>query len=118
MDSPRPWVPSKEDAAQTGLENVEHDGYRPHRGTDDERHGDGQGHQQLCIGCSIRPGTAMPLTVLVTQMDNGTLVLQGRPDGPHVYLSSADALPLRRKLAVAFERIGLTAAGNGQGEAP
>jgi hypothetical protein len=44
----------------------------------------------------------VPSTVLVTALDNGTLVLQGRPDGPRVYLSPADAAPLTRELAVAF----------------
>jgi hypothetical protein len=97
---------------------VEHEGPRPHRGTDDERHGDGQDHQQLGTSRDVPLGTAMPPTVLLTQMDNGALILQGRPDGPRVYLSSANALPLKRKLAVAFERIELTAEGDGHGEAP
>jgi len=44
----------------------------------------------------------MPSTVLITEMDNGALILQGRPDGPRVYLSRANALPLRRELAAAF----------------
>ncbi|MCA1702469.1 MAG: hypothetical protein LC808_04055 [Actinobacteria bacterium] len=97
---------------------MEHEGYRPHRGTDDERHGDGQDHQQLGIERDVRPGTAMPPTVLVTQLDNGALVLQGRPDGPRGYLTPADALPLKRELAAAFQRIELTTAGDNQGEAP
>jgi hypothetical protein len=85
-----------------------------HRGTDDERHSDGQDRQQLGIGRSLRPGTATPPTVLLTELDNGVLVIQGRPDGPRVYLSAADVLPLKRELAVAFERIELTAAGDDQ----
>jgi hypothetical protein len=87
-----------------------------HRGTDDEGHGDGQ--DQLGIRRGVRPGTAMPPTVLLTELDNGTLVLQGRPDGPRGYLTPADALPLKRELAGAFERIELTAAADDQGEAP
>ncbi|MGH3548575.1 MAG: hypothetical protein ACRDQU_10800 [Pseudonocardiaceae bacterium] len=47
------------------------------------------------------PG-AMPPTVLVTEMDNGAVILQGRPDGPRVYLSRAEAVPLKRELAAAF----------------
>ena len=61
MDSPRSWVPSKEDVTQTGREHVEHEGYWPHRGIAEARHGDGQDHQQLGIGCSIRPGIVMSL---------------------------------------------------------
>lgn len=53
---------------------------------------------------SIRPCTTVPPTVLVTELDNGAMILHGRPDGPRVYLSPADAIPLRRELAAAFER--------------
>jgi hypothetical protein len=42
--------------------------------------------------------------VLVTELDTGELVIQGRPDGPRVRLSPDDALPLRWELAAAFER--------------
>ena len=56
----------------------------------------------------------MPPTVLLTELDNGTLVLQGRPDGPRVRLSSADAVPLKRELAAALERT----TADDQGEAP
>lgn len=96
---------------------MEHEGNRPHRGTD-ERHGDCQDHQQLGTGRSVRPVTAMPPTVLLTQLDSGALVIQGRPDGPRVRLSPADSLPLKQELAVAFERIELLVAGDNQGEAP
>jgi hypothetical protein len=44
----------------------------------------------------------MPPTVLVTGLDNDTLILQGRPDGPRRYLSPEDAVPLRRELARAI----------------
>ena len=47
-------------------------------------------------------GTAMPPTVLVTEMDTGALVVQGRPDGPRVYLTPVEAVALRRELATAF----------------
>jgi hypothetical protein len=60
---------------------------------------------QLCgISRTIRPRTAVPFTVLVTELDNGALILQGRSDGPRVYLGQADALPLRRELAAAYGR--------------
>lgn len=93
---------------------MEYEGYQPYQSTDDERHGGGQGHEQLGIGRGLRPGTAMPPTVLLTELDNGTLVLQGRPDGPRVRLSSADAVPLKRDLAAALERT----RADDQGEAP
>lgn len=95
---------------------MEHEGKRPHTGTDDERHGDGQDHRQLDIGRSIRPGVSMPPTVLITELDNGSLILQGRPDGPRAHLSPDDAVPLRQELARAFSRIDLTPC-DGQGEA-
>jgi hypothetical protein len=55
---------------------------------------DGQGLRSRCLG------TTMPPTVLVTELDDGVLILQGRPDGPRVHLSRVDALPLRLELAV------------------
>jgi hypothetical protein len=57
-------------------------------------------------------------TVLVTELDNGTLIVQGRPDGPRVWLEPDEAAPLKRELAAAFDRFELAAAGSGQGEAP
>ena len=53
---------------------------------------------------SIRPGIAVPHTVLLTELDNGSLILQGRPNGPRAYLSPAKAIPLRRELVAAFRR--------------
>ncbi len=53
-------------------------------------------------GRSIRPGTAVPSKVLVSTMGDGSLLLEGWREGPSAYLSPADALPLRRQLAVAF----------------
>ncbi len=72
---------------------------------EDQGQGDGNGqHQptQPTSEHSIQHAAAMPPTVLVTEMDNGALILQGRPDGPRVHLSRADALPLRRELAAAL----------------
>ncbi|MDQ2883614.1 MAG: hypothetical protein M3Y48_21270 [Actinomycetota bacterium] len=50
----------------------------------------------------IRPGTLVPPTVLVVNMGDGSLVLQTWRDGPSVYLSPADAVPLCRELSTAF----------------
>lgn len=66
--------------------------------------GQGEGDGQCDIGRSFRAGTAMPPTVLVTELESGELVIQGRPDGPRVRLSPSDAPPLRWELAAAFER--------------
>lgn len=66
-------------------------------------HGEDIGEQPpRGIGRSLRRKVSMPSTVLITALDNGTLILQGRPDGPRVYLSQADAVSLRRELAQAF----------------
>ncbi len=66
--------------------------------------GDGSGELSslLDVSCGIHPSVSVPPTVLVTEMDTGALVLQGRRDGPRVHLSSKDAVPLRRELAAAF----------------
>lgn len=77
---------------------MEHEGNRPHRDTADEPRDDGRELQER----GIRPGTAVPPTVLVTELDNGTLILQGRPDGPRVSLKPDEAVPLKRTLARAF----------------
>ncbi len=53
-------------------------------------------------GRSIRPGTAVPSRVLVSDMGDSSLLLEGWREGPRAYLSPADALPLRRQLTVAF----------------
>ena len=65
----------------------------------------------------ILPRTGMPPTVLMTELNDGTLVLQGRPDGPRAYLEQAEAIPLKRELTAAFERTRLAAAGDDQGDA-
>ncbi|MGH3780108.1 MAG: hypothetical protein ACRDRO_05600 [Pseudonocardiaceae bacterium] len=61
-------------------------------------------------GRSIRPRMAMSPTFLVTELDNGALIIQGRPDEPRVYLRPVDSMPLRRELAAAF--------GSAQGTLP
>ncbi|MGH3828451.1 MAG: hypothetical protein ACRDQX_14970 [Pseudonocardiaceae bacterium] len=54
------------------------------------------------IGYCIRPGTAVPPTVLVANMDGGALFLQGWRVGPSAYVCAADSAPLREALAAAF----------------
>jgi hypothetical protein len=78
------------DTTQKGIEHVEHQGIQPHQNTDDQRHGDGQDHQQRGVGRSIRPGMAVPTTVLVADMGDESLFLQGWRDGPSAYLSPAE----------------------------
>jgi hypothetical protein len=88
---------------------------RAEHDANDERRGDGQA-QQPDIRISIRPKMAVQPTVLVTELDNGTPILQGRPDGPRVWLEPDDAAPLKRELVAAFDRFELAAAGNDQGD--
>jgi hypothetical protein len=76
----------------------------------------GQDHQQLGIGRSIRPGTAAPTTVLVADMGDGSLLLEGWREGPSAYLCPTDAAPLRHELAKAFGSTDLTP-GSSEGEA-
>lgn len=56
----------------------------------------------LGIGRSIRPGIAVPATVLVVDMGGEALYLAGWRQGPSAYLTPQDAAPLRRELARAF----------------
>lgn len=77
---------------------MEHQGIQPHHNTDDQR----QNKQQHGIGRNIRPSTAVPPTVLVADMGDGPLFLQGRRDGPSAYLSLADAVALRQELTADF----------------
>jgi hypothetical protein len=92
---------SKEDVSQTGSEHVHHDGNRPEGRSGDHPRSTDQ-PAQLGIGHSIRPGTTVPSTVLVADMCDGGLFLQGWRDGPIAYLSPSDASALRRELAAAF----------------
>jgi hypothetical protein len=64
--------------------------------------GDGNGKQMQAsstTGRSIRPGTAVPGSVLVSDMGDGSLLLEDWRDEPSAYLSLADAVPFRRELA-------------------
>lgn len=82
---------------------MQHGDIQPEQGFAWFGHGDGHSEQTPSgIGCSIRPGTAVPPTVLVADMGDGSLLLEGWRDGPSAYLSVADAIPLRRELARAF----------------
>ncbi len=45
------------------------------------------------IGYCVRPGAAVPPTVLVADMGDGALVLQGWRVGPSAYVCAADAGP-------------------------
>jgi hypothetical protein len=81
---------------------VHHEGNRADQDTEVIRHGEGTDRDQLGVESDIRSGTAVPPTVLVTEMDHGALILQDRPDGPRVYLGPGDAIALRRELISAF----------------
>jgi hypothetical protein len=123
MDPPLPPVRRSpvlgaihENARQTGLEQVQHRDDRADHDANDEHHSDEQ-NQQLGSRIDIPTEMPMPPTVLVTELHNGTLILQGRPDGPRVWLEPDEALPLRRALARAFGSPDLVSS-SGQGEAP
>ncbi|MGQ0718183.1 MAG: hypothetical protein ACT4NP_12920 [Pseudonocardiales bacterium] len=90
---------------------MEQDGSRIGQDTDDVHDGDGQDQRQHGIRRSIRPGTIAPLTVLVADMGDGSLFLEGWRDGPSAYLSPPDALPLRRELIRAFDSTVLPPSG-------
>lgn len=96
-----------------GYEDVQHGDDRP--GFEWFRSGDGE-QASSGGGRSIRPGTAVPSRVLVSDMGDGSLLLEGWREGPSAYLSPADALPFRRQLAVAFGSSRLTCRSGGQGE--
>ena len=66
------------------------------------RHGDGRG-ERIDSDYSLQSCATMPATVLVTELDDGTFVLQGRPDGPRVWLDPPEAGPLKRELLAAFD---------------
>jgi hypothetical protein len=92
---------------------VQHESNHVGLDTDEQCHGNGQADQlQRGVGRSIRPRTTVPPTVLMTELDTGTLILQGRPDGPRVHLCPAEAVPLRRELAAAFRRTQLELRGD------
>lgn len=54
------------------------------------------------FGASIRPGVPVPATVLVVDMGDGELLVQGWRDGSAAYVSAADGVSLRQALAAAF----------------
>lgn len=96
------------DTTQTGIRDVYHQGNQAGQGTDAVPHGENHDRGQHAIGHSIRPATAVPLTVLVAEMLNGSLLLTGWRDGPTAYLCPEDAAPLKRELAAAFGSTALT----------
>ena len=85
-----------------GARDMQHQSNQAPQDTDDVRHGDDRGRGQHGVDHSIRPGTAVPDTVLVATMCDGGLLLHGWRDGPSAYLSPSDAPALRRELAAAF----------------
>jgi hypothetical protein len=82
---------------------MEHRGNQAAQNTDDVPQDKNGGQGRHGIGHSIRPATAVPSTVLVSEMLNGALLLQGWRDGPTAYLCPEDAAPLKRELAAAFD---------------
>lgn len=89
---------------------MHHEGGRAGQDTDHQPHGTGR-PTRLGIGRSLRPGTGVPARVLVADMGDGSLFLQGWRDGPSAHLSPADAVPLRRELAAALGSPELTGRG-------
>jgi hypothetical protein len=67
--------------------------------TDHDTTHQGHGNDQAGQQHDAQRGT----TVLVTELDDGALVVQGQPEGPRAYLNSADATPLRQELTAAFQ---------------
>lgn len=115
---PRLWVPSTNaDQARGGYKDVQQGDNESSRTFEWFRRGN-DSREQTSSGtwCSIRPGTAVPSTVLVSDMGDGSLLLEGWRDGPSAYLSPADAMPFRRQLAAAFRSPDFTLSNN-QGEA-
>lgn len=70
--------------------------------TDRESHIGEADNGKSGFGKSIRPGVPVPATVLVADMGDGALLLQGWRHGPAAYVSVADAVSLRQALAAAF----------------
>jgi hypothetical protein len=79
---------------------VEHDNSPT---TDHDTAHQGHGNGEVGHPHDAQRGITVPPTVLVTELDDGALVVQGRPDGPRAYLNSADAAPLKRELAATFQ---------------
>lgn len=70
--------------------------------TDGLCHGDGRKGRRGGVERSIRSGARVPDTLLVAEMRDGALLLQGWRDGPAAYVIPEDAGPLRQALAAAF----------------
>jgi hypothetical protein len=83
-DVPRSWVPSSEATPREGVTLVHHEGNHAGQDTGDDCHGNGHDHewQHHGNGSIIRTGAIVPPTVLVTEIDTGGLIVQGRPDAP------------------------------------
>lgn len=110
-------MPSNGRSRTDGLKRVHYEDDRVGWATKNRHYGEDRGDQLCDTRRGTAPGITVPPTVLLTALDNGTLVLQGRPDGPWARLSPADAAPLRRELAAAFRRTELAATSDDQGEA-
>ena len=82
----------------------------------DQELGDGEDEPQPTTGYHNEPDTAVPPTVLLTELESGALLLQGTPYGPRRRLSPADAVPIKRELAAAFGSAELTQRNNDQDE--
>lgn len=96
---------------------MEHEDSRPSRDLDWFRRVDDNGERALrAISHSIQPGTAVPPTVLVSAMGDGTIFIEGSRERPCTCHCFADAAPLRRELARAGGNSALTWS-SGQGEA-
>lgn len=94
---------------------MQHEDGRAGRHPHDSRHRADQPGQSG-VGRSLRPRTAVPPTLLVADMGDGSVLLQGWRDGPSAYLCPADAAPLKRELAAAFGNLELTRCAD-EGEA-
>jgi hypothetical protein len=113
---PRSWVPSTSaDLVRGGYKDVQHADSEPSQSFAWFRCSGGTGEPSSGTGRTIRPGTDVPRSVLVSDMDDGSLLLEAWRDGPSAYLSPADAVPLRRQLAAAFGGPSLIPSGS-QGE--
>lgn len=82
---------------------MENENNRTGQNVDDPHSGDDTGRRaRRGIGRSIRPGSAVPPTVLVADMSEGGLLLHGWRTGPSAYLTAEDSVPVRRALVAAF----------------
>lgn len=82
---------------------MEREGSQPHRGTDDQCHGDDQDQRQHRLERSIRPGVPCPETVLVAVMSDGSYLLVGYPRGElAAFVVGEEAEQLKQALAGTF----------------